>query len=285
MATPTVRTVASYNTHQEHSIDFFGNELIVTVTSSPTVISRWLSNVRNSNCRPYSSHPPVVGVGVQWTPAGFHSNPPPNSFYSDQLSGSYYSDQHSGNYSDQQSGNYYDDEPQASNYYADPPPGSYYEDPSPGNYYTSPPSRSYVDPPPDTLQLCIGNRCLIIKLSHCNRIPNDLRSFLTDPQTTFVGVWNGQDARKLAQSLHRLEIGELHDIRNYVADSEGRSLRSCSFEVIVEECLGYYGVRLDPEISMSDWSVYSLFDEQILQASLDAYVCSELGVWARLWEV
>ncbi|VVA97376.1 unnamed protein product [Arabis nemorensis] len=207
--------------------------------------------------RSYSSHPLVVGVGVQWAPAGFHSNPPQNSYYSDQQSGSY------------------DD---------DPPPDCYYGVPSPGYYYADHPPCSYVDPPPDTLQLCVGKRCLIIQLSHCNRIPEDLRSFLADPQTTFVGVWNSQDARKLAQSRHRLVIAEILDIRNYVTDSEGRSLSACSFETIVEECMGYQGVRLDPEISMSDWSVYNLCDEQILQASLDAYVCFELGVWARLWE-
>lgn len=64
-------------------------------------------------------------------------------------------------------------------------------------------------------------------------------------------------------------------------------MKRCSFEAIVQECRGYHyqGVRLDPEIGRSDWSVYNLCDEQILQASLDAYVCAELGVWVRLWEL
>ncbi|ESQ48787.1 hypothetical protein EUTSA_v10022181mg, partial [Eutrema salsugineum] len=122
----------------------------------------------------------------------------------------------------------------------------------------------YDDPPADTLQLCVGKRCLIIQLSHCDRVPDELRRFLLDPEMIFVG---------------------LLDIRNYVQDSQGWSMRGCSFEEIVQECMGYQGVRLDPEISMSDWSVYDLCLDQILQASLDVYVCSELGVWARLWEV
>lgn len=287
MAAPTIRAVTSYNTHQEHSIDFFGNELIVDVTSTASVISSWISNVRYYDRPPYSSHPFVVGVGVQWTPASYHSNPPPpGSYYADPDNN--YADPHNdyddSYYADPPPNNYYADPPPNS-YYADPPPSSYYRDPSTGNYYVDSPPRSYVDPPADTLQLCVGERCLIIQLSHCDHIPEDLRSFLTDPETTYVGVWNSQDAGKLARSVHRLEIGEILDIRNYVHDSEGRSMRSCSFGEIVEECMGYPGVRLDPGISRSDWSVYNLFDEQILQASLDVYVCSELGVWARLWEV
>lgn len=237
MAAPTIRNVASYYTHQEYSVDFFGDEFIVTVTSDSSVISRWISQVLLNNR--FSSHPLVVGVGVQWTPFSYYSDPPPNSYYADPSSG----------------------------YYAHPPP-----------------RRHYSNNPADILQLCVGNGCLIIQLSYCDQVPNSLRSFLTDPETTFVGVRNSQDARKLARSSHQLEIGELLDIR-YVNDSWGRSMRGCSFEEIVEECMGYQGVRLDPEISMSDWSVYDLDLDQILQASLDAYVCSQLGVWARLWEV
>ncbi|EFH61161.1 hypothetical protein ARALYDRAFT_478600 [Arabidopsis lyrata subsp. lyrata] len=230
MASPTIRTVASYNTHLEYSVDFFGDELIVTVTPDSSVISRWIRDVLFNNR--FSSHPLVVGVGVQWTP-----------FY----------------------------------YYADPLENDYYAD--------APAGRNYSDNPADILQLCVGNRCLIIQLGYCEQVPNNLRSFLGDPETTFVGVWNGQDAGKLARCCHQLEIGELLDIRQYVNDSWGRSMRRCSFAEIVEECMGYQGVTLDPEISMSDWTVYDLDLDQILQASLDAYVCHQLGVWARLWEV
>ncbi|ESQ47347.1 hypothetical protein EUTSA_v10028324mg [Eutrema salsugineum] len=119
------------------------------------------------------------------------------------------------------------------------------------------PAESY-NPLADTLQLCVGKRCIIIQLTHCDRVPDVLRSFLTDAETTFVGVWNSQDARKLDRSRHHLEIGELLDVRKYVQDSEGNSLRGRSFEEIVETCMGYQGVRLDREISKSDWSVDTL---------------------------
>ncbi|KAL1204777.1 hypothetical protein V5N11_017386 [Cardamine amara subsp. amara] len=227
---PTIRTIGTYATQQKYCVDFFGDELIVTVTPDPSVIGQWIHDVVFYSRS--SSHPLVVGVGVQWTPAGRYSDPSSGSPYSGSSPG--------------------------------------------GNYY---------DPPADTLQLCVGNRCIIIQLSHCNRVPNILHDFLADRDYTFVGVWNSQDARKLERSRHQLEIGELLDLRKFVTDSRGyRSLRRCSFEKIVEECMGYRGVRLDKKISRSDWSVYELCYDQIRQASIDAYVCFKLAVIDHLWE-
>ncbi|CAA7016228.1 unnamed protein product [Microthlaspi erraticum] len=267
---PTIRTVVDYSTHQEHSVDFFGNKLLVTVTRTASIISQWIRNIEPYNRRPYSSHPFVVGVGVQWTPAGYHSGYPRDSSYSD---GSYYGDSSPGNYNGNAPRNSYYSNPPPANNYAVSRQRSSYADPSPRGYN--------VDPEADTLQLCVGNRCLIIQLSHCDRVPDELRSLLADPETIYFGVWNHQDARKLAGCRHRLVTRKLLDIKDYVKDSTGRSMSDCSFEAIVKECMGYHGVRLDGEISMSDWSVYNLCNEQILQASLDAYVCAQIGVWLR----
>ncbi|KAG7584576.1 Ribonuclease H-like superfamily [Arabidopsis suecica] len=213
---PSISTIRNYYTHQEYSVDFFGEELIVTVTRTPSVIRKWINNVHFFNR--FTSHPLVVGLGVYWTLPG---------------------------------------------HYADPPPESY-------------------NRPADTLQLCVGTRCIIIQLSHCDHVPYALHNFLAS--YTHVGVWNSQDAIKLERCRHQLKIGKLLDIRRFVEGSRG-SLRGCSFEEIVEECMGYRGVRLDPEVSRSDWSVYDLCEDQILQASIDVYVCFKLGVRARLWEV
>ncbi|WZY73858.1 hypothetical protein YC2023_006098 [Brassica napus] len=91
---------------------------------------------------------------------------------------------------------------------------------------------------------------------------------------------------RLARTKHQLEIGELLDVRNYftLTDWHGRSFRPRSFEEIVETCMGFRGVRLDKNISKSNWSVGYLSHDQLLQASVDAYVCFKLGVDARLWE-
>ncbi|CAN6926315.1 unnamed protein product [Brassica oleracea] len=122
-------------------------------------------------------------------------------------------------------------------------------------------------------------------LTVIKRVPDIIPRFLTDPNTIFVGIRNSQDAKRLARTRHQLEIGELLDARMYVVDSQGRSLRGRSFEEIVEKCMGFRGVKLDRGISRSDWSVEYLSNDQILQVSVDAYVCFKLGVSARLWQV
>ncbi|WZZ29449.1 hypothetical protein YC2023_012850 [Brassica napus] len=119
-------------------------------------------------------------------------------------------------------------------------------------------------------------------LTVIKRVPDIIPRFLTDPNTTFVGSGNSQDAKRLARTRYQLEIGELLDARMYVVDSQGTSLRGRSFEEIVEKCMGFRGVKLDRGISRSDWSVEYLGNDQILQVSVDAYVCFKLGVSARL---
>ncbi|XP_019093215.1 PREDICTED: AP-3 complex subunit delta-like [Camelina sativa] len=89
---------------KKYFVDFFGEEFTVAVTSDSSVIGH---DVLFHNR--FSSHPLVVGVGVQWTPPGYYSD------FDSSLCG-------------------------------------------------------YYDPPADTLQLCVGNRCIIIQLSHCNRL-------------------------------------------------------------------------------------------------------------------
>ncbi|KAJ4886416.1 hypothetical protein Rs2_26164 [Raphanus sativus] len=215
---PTIKTMGEYKTQQVYFVDFFGQNLDVTQTETPSIIRRWIFNVIYRHRRSRSPHPLVVGVGVQWTPS-WHFSPPA------------------------------------------------------------------YDRAADTLQICVGTSILIVQLSYCKRVPNILRRFLKNPNTTFVGFWNSQDERKLKMTRHRLEIGELLDVRKYLANQEGRSLRGRSFEKIVEECMGLEGVRLDRKISKSDWSVGYLSDEQLIQASVDAYVSFELGVHNRLWQV
>ncbi|KFK38598.1 hypothetical protein AALP_AA3G134500 [Arabis alpina] len=74
---PRIRTSASYSSHQEYTVDFFGEELMVTVTPDSSVISRWIDDVGFYVSGPFYSHPLVVGVGVQWTPPGYFSDSPP----------------------------------------------------------------------------------------------------------------------------------------------------------------------------------------------------------------
>lgn len=47
------------------------------------------------------------------------------------------------------------------------------------------------------LQICIGHRCLIFQLIHCDYIPEELCDFLEDDRFKFVGVGIEEDADKL----------------------------------------------------------------------------------------
>ncbi|XP_010418894.1 PREDICTED: uncharacterized protein LOC104704518 [Camelina sativa] len=223
MAPMIRRTIRHYATQEKFCVDFFGDELIVTVTKDRSVIGQWIHEVASKNL--FSSHPPIVGLGVQWTPACYRSG-----FRK---------------------------------------PVRYRLGSRPPVFY----------PPADTLQLCVGNRCIIIQLSHCHRVPLVLRRFLKDTDFRFYGVWNSQDAKRLRRSKHKLKTAELLDLRKLVVDSRGRqSLNGRKFEVIVEEGLGYPGVGRYRRESMSNWSVRNLSNDQIMQASVDAYCCFKLGV-------
>ncbi|RAL48651.1 hypothetical protein DM860_000971 [Cuscuta australis] len=138
------------------------------------------------------------------------------------------------------------------------------------------------DPPADTLQLCVGSRCLIFQLCHARTIPLILRRFLRDESNTFVRIWNAADAKKLYME-HELEIHGLLDLRRYVATEEGASLLRSPVETIVSECLGFDGVRLDNEISVSDWDDRYLSLAQVRQATVKAYVAFQIGKKERAW--
>ncbi|XP_054820540.1 uncharacterized protein LOC129319481 [Prosopis cineraria] len=142
------------------------------------------------------------------------------------------------------------------------------------------------DAPADTLQLCVGRRCLVYQLSHSTYAPKLLRRFLLNPYYTFVGFWNHSDRTKLAISKHHLHmLKDPLDIREYVETDDGESLHRASVEEIVRECLGIDGVRVRPEISMSDWDVMYLSSEQVLQATLDAHCAFMIGKNIGAWRL
>ncbi|KAL1219402.1 hypothetical protein V5N11_007929 [Cardamine amara subsp. amara] len=76
---PTITIIGNYNTHQDYSVDFFGEDLIVTVTRTPSVIRQWIHNVHFFNR--FTSHPLVVGLGVMWTRPGYYSTDPRSESY------------------------------------------------------------------------------------------------------------------------------------------------------------------------------------------------------------
>lgn len=191
-----------------YEVNFFGTTITTTVTSTPSVMRRWLFGAIY-RLRRRGFNPSVVGMGVQWRPSG--------------------------------------------------------------NDYAA------------TLQICIGRLCLIIQLFRTDTVPNILRRFLLDESYTFVGFWNYCDAWRLEKCEHGLEMARRPlDMRLFVEKKDGRSLRRASFETIVEECLGYRGVGLDRAICMSNWEDYVLSEDQVSQATVDAYVAFLMGTRSEL---
>ncbi|KAI4344764.1 hypothetical protein L6164_011955 [Bauhinia variegata] len=141
------------------------------------------------------------------------------------------------------------------------------------------------DAPADVLQLCVGRRCLIFQLAHADYVPNALRKFLSDSRFTFVGFHNHSDRQKLLISKHRLEmVKNPLDLRLSVESQDDEiDLTSASVEKIVKECLGFDGVSLRREISMSDWDDEVLSNDQVLQACLDAHCAFEIGKNIKAW--
>ncbi|XP_027932930.1 Werner Syndrome-like exonuclease [Vigna unguiculata] len=128
------------------------------------------------------------------------------------------------------------------------------------------------NPPVDTLQLCVGRRCLIFQLAHANRVPSNLRTFLNNPNHNFVGFWNHSDRRKLKQSRFQLEMcTDPLDLRLFF-----ENLAQASVEEIVQKCLGYQ-ISQPREIGRSRWRDFLLSDDQITYAAVDAFCAFLIG--------
>ncbi|XP_020221067.1 Werner Syndrome-like exonuclease [Cajanus cajan] len=144
------------------------------------------------------------------------------------------------------------------------------------------------NPPADTLQLCIGRRCLVFQLARADHVPTCLRTFLNHPFHTFVGFWNHSDRRKLESSEHCLEMWrDPLDLRLWaetVDDDDDESLARASVEVIIEKCLDYE-VEQRSEISMSDWDRKYLSHDQVVYATVDAHCAFLIGRNSRLWKL
>ncbi|XP_047173632.1 exonuclease 3'-5' domain-containing protein 2-like [Vigna umbellata] len=198
--------------HDFYTIDVDGDPVKVTVTSTASVVRRWITSIVNQHRRHVYLRRLVVGLGVQWSPGG-------------------------------------------------------------------------SDPPADTLQLCVGRRCLIFQLAHADRVPRNLRTFLNHRSHTFVGFWNHSDRRKLENSEHCLDMcRDPLDLRYFAETENDDYLVQDSVEEIVEKCLGYI-VEQRREISMSNWYRKHLSNEQIAYATVDAYCAFLVGRNSRVWNV
>lgn len=133
------------------------------------------------------------------------------------------------------------------------------------------------------IQICVGHNCLIFQLQHADQSPAILRRFLSNPDITFVGVWNNRDAAMLSNSHHRLQVTRLVDLRHPASSDRDCSL-AASMETLASEILGWNGMVKEEWVGRSDWDVEWLSEEQVRYASLDAFLSFLIGKDLRVWK-
>ncbi|KAE8077741.1 hypothetical protein FH972_016272 [Carpinus fangiana] len=128
-----------------------------------------------------------------------------------------------------------------------------------------------------TLQLCIGEKCLIVQLLHTDGIPQPLKSFLMDSNFTFVGVKVAEDIAKL-NGDYGIECNKSADIselamRQWQGRFEGGKP---GLERLALEVLGV-SMKKPQEVRRSNWDKRVLDENQVEYACIDAYVSYRVG--------
>lgn len=137
--------------------------------------------------------------------------------------------------------------------------------------------RSWTTSKVAILQLCAGDRCLVLQLFYVDRIPASIRSFLADPDVFFVGIGVGEDAAKLATD-YGLTCASPVDLESRCNDYLGYYTGGprLGLKGYAREVLGLV-MEKPRDVTMSNWEKHDLEDAQIRYACIDAYVSYKLG--------
>ncbi|KAJ4787639.1 hypothetical protein LUZ62_038885 [Rhynchospora pubera] len=126
------------------------------------------------------------------------------------------------------------------------------------------------------LQLCVGDRCLIFQLIHCDCIPEKLFNFLFNDKIYFVGAGIFDDVKKLELD-YGLKVGSYFDLPRVAAAKTGQP---CIEQWGLQELLlEFTGDRLEKpmRIVQSDWGKQYLNLEQVEYAAIDAIASLAVG--------
>ncbi|KAK1317730.1 hypothetical protein QJS10_CPA05g00176 [Acorus calamus] len=103
-----------------------------------------------------------------------------------------------------------------------------------------------------TMQLCVGNRCLIVQLFYIDAIPSSLKDFVRTPN----------DIEPLAMRYRNWSF---------------LGLARPGLEVFAREIVGLH-MEKPKHVTQSDWQARELSEAQIQYACIDAYASYKLGV-------
>ncbi|KAK7373845.1 hypothetical protein VNO80_07265 [Phaseolus coccineus] len=130
--------------------------------------------------------------------------------------------------------------------------------------------------PVATLQLCLGQHCLVFQILHSPSIPPSLVSFLADTNFTFVGVGIEEDAEKLLED-YNLHVVNVRDLRSLAAEKLGdRELKQAGIKALGLRVLGLE-VEKPKRITKSRWDNPWLTPVQVQYATVDAFLSYEIG--------
>ncbi|KAL6500033.1 hypothetical protein OROGR_027944 [Orobanche gracilis] len=135
--------------------------------------------------------------------------------------------------------------------------------------------------PVATLQLCIGERCLIYQIIHSHQIPRSLVSFLSLSRKfshiTFVGVGIKSDLEKLQSDYGIGGAARCVDLRELAAaEYDYKELERASLKMLASVVLGKE-VEKPRAVTLSSWDEECLTPEQVKYACIDAYLSFALG--------
>ncbi|CAJ1802938.1 unnamed protein product [Sphenostylis stenocarpa] len=127
-----------------------------------------------------------------------------------------------------------------------------------------------------TLQLCLGQHCLVFQILHSPSVPPSLVSFLADPNVTFLGVGIEEDAEKLLED-YDLHVVTMRDLRSLAAEKLGdRELNRAGIKSLGLRVLGLE-VEKPKRITRSRWDNPWLTAQQVQYATIDAFLSYEIG--------
>ncbi|KAK9070374.1 hypothetical protein SSX86_010776 [Deinandra increscens subsp. villosa] len=133
-----------------------------------------------------------------------------------------------------------------------------------------------VQNPVATLQLCVGDRCLVFQIFHSPRIPQSLINFLGNPNYTFTGVGIENDVAKLMQD-YNIRVYCTADLGKLAADVYGvREYMNAGIKDLTSWILGRE-MEKPRSITLSGWDNRRLTPPQVQYASLDAFLSFEIG--------
>ncbi|KAL8142727.1 hypothetical protein V2J09_015759 [Rumex salicifolius] len=131
--------------------------------------------------------------------------------------------------------------------------------------------RRYEENRAATLQLCVGNKCLIVQLIHVDSIPRSLGDFLSSTRHIFVGVGVESDLAKLEED-YGLVCNSHRDVRRVALDTwQDGILSRCPGLKELADVVAGISVDKPKRVTMSNWEKWILADDQIRYACIDAY--------------